>query len=489
MHKTSTNQLFYLEDHITKENEKRQLVKKTEKSNITIDRQDRFERLCGEVKKHFDQDWEAENTSRNDTADQLLMTQKRAIIGCTKEVNYFQDKIKDYLKKNNLQNEWFPAWYEDLTSAIFHENWGLSGMAAWKNMPNSQSAKIIGEKIFFFDFKTGRLKLQDQKIPAERLRQLRQALLLRNPEKRINEDYIEVYMLDGTRIIIFDEPLAKEPVIVFRKYIVDNYTFEEQHRRGTIPEEIIPMLKAKTKIGYNINFIGAVRTGKTTFLQTWECYEDPELEGIQVETDPENPLHKLLPKSPNMELIADGDKLKKIRKMLVRGDADYLIMAEARDGIAMGIAVTAANLGTKRIKSTFHITDPSDFPYEAATEIVKEYGGDLYMTIIKVAKSYHYLYEFIQLKNKSQKRLNAIYELRFDNKTFEISLHKICKYNIKTDSWAFAYDIGEDKAEIGYLENVEAFQIYNNELKKLAEKYPMEGEHVIKPFYNKFLTR
>lgn len=481
---------FYIEDYLLKRSSKETAKKKNITSSATIDKQERFEKICKEVEKYFNQEWETENGQKSESSDELLKRHKNAIIGYIKEVNYFKDKINEFLKKNSLANEWYPEnCYENLTDAIFQENWGLAGIAAWKLDPHSSSAKIIGEKIFYLD--EGEQVLQEQKISAERFKKLRKALLLRNPEKRFDEDYTEVYMLDGTRITIFDEPLAKEPAIIFRKYIVENYSFEEQAARGTIPSEIIPMLEAMVKIGYNVNFLGAVRTAKTTMLQTWQSYENPKLEGIQVETDPEVPTHKLMPTSPIIQLVADGEKLRKLIKMLMRGDADYLIMAEARDGVALYIAVTVANKGTRRVKSTFHTSDPADFCFDAANEIIKEFGGDLYMTIVKVAKSYHYLFEMIQLKDKSKKRLNAIYELRWNGKKHEISLHQICKYDHLTDSWTFRYDLGEDKEQIGQIENPEALAIFKNELKSLEEKYPMDDQfdHITIPYYNLYMRK
>ena len=61
----------------------------------------------------------------------MLERQRKAIIGVDAEVRFFKNKIEDYLKAHNLQQEWFPSWYKNLVDAIFHENWGLSGVAEW----------------------------------------------------------------------------------------------------------------------------------------------------------------------------------------------------------------------------------------------------------------------------------------------------------------------------------------------------------------------
>ncbi|MGD9677615.1 MAG: ATPase, T2SS/T4P/T4SS family [Vulcanibacillus sp.] len=471
---------FYIDNYI----ELKQNQLKHEKNQSDLgSKYEIFQRLCLQISKYFLNEWENEQGKSSSATDKLLQYQKRAIIGYPQEVNFFIAKINEYLKKNGLQSEWFPKWYQDLTSAIFHEYWGLAGIAEWKKMKDSSSAKIIGEKIFFLI--NGHMKLQDQKITPERFKQLRKALLLRNPEIHLNEKYAEVYMLDGTRITIFDD--AKEPTIIFRKYIIDNLTFEEQAKRGSIPFEVIPMLKAKIKLGYNINFIGPVRSGKTTFLKTWQSYEDKTLEGVMVETDPEIPLHVLMPEAPIIQITADGDRLKSIIKPLMRSDADYFIIAEARDAVALYIALKITTKGTRRVKSTFHTSDAIDFVYDAACEIIQEFGGELWPTIIKVAKGYNYLYEFVQLKDKRKKRLKGIYEIRYDPITFAITIHQIMKYDFQSDNWTYKFDIGRDKEEIALQEDPDSFTVFQSELRKLAVEKPMIENHIKNPAYINFL--
>ncbi|HPX71001.1 MAG TPA: hypothetical protein PLO47_04635 [Bacillota bacterium] len=223
------------------------------------------------------------------------------------------------------------------------------------------------------------------------------------------------------------------------------------------------------KVGYNVAFLGAVRTAKTTFLSTWQSYEDPLLEGVMVETDPEIPMEKLLPGSPILQLIADGDELKRISKNLLRSDADYFILAEARDGIALDTAVRMASKGTKRMKISFHSRLPAQFPLEAATEIVKSTGGDLRLSMQKVALSFDYLFHLIQLKDKSKKRLKGIYQLSVSDKG-DIGADPICLYDILEDSWSFFCRIGAEQEEYGCESDYEAFSEMKRELAKLEER-------------------
>ncbi len=254
---------------------------------------------------------------------------------------------------------------------------------------------------------------------------------------------------------------------MFRRLLISNLCFEGQAKRGTIPKAAIPLFLSMVKVGFNIVVMGAVRTAKTTFLSTWQSYEDPTLEGVMVETDPEVPMHKILPNAPIIQLIADGEELQRISKNLLRSDADYFILAEARDGIALDTAVKLAAKGTKRMKLTFHSRLPKHFPLEAATEIVKQTGGDLQLTMQMIASGFDYLFHFVQLSDKSQKRLKGIYQMSCDENG-KIEIEPICEYDFKTDSWHFNSFFSDEIINYGMESDAEAFKTMQNELSKLA---------------------
>ncbi|NCB42275.1 MAG: ATPase [Clostridia bacterium] len=426
-----------------------------------------FQELCRSVLESFFEEWE--NASHMHDQSQKI---KKAIIGYQDEVEEFIRKIRSFLVQNKCEKSWHPAHYESLEWAIYHENWGLSGMAEWfsESYRESSSAKIIGERLYFMD--EGKMKLVPQRMSRERLEQLVRALLLLTPEERLDKEFHEVYMLDGTRITIFNGGMTKpgQDVIIFRRYIIPTYTFEEQAERGTIPEEAVPLFKAWVKLGYNMVFTGAIRSSKTTFLATWQSYEDPSLEGVMLETDPEIPIHRLIPEAPVVQLLADNEKLSGISKNLLRSDADYFILAEARDGAALDTAVRIAGKGTRRMKMTFHIREPLDFPYDAAWEIFRANGGDMRTLAQRVAGAFDYVFHFIQLKDKSQKRLNGIYEMGFDRITGEISMVRICSYDLDRDTWRWHYHMGEDKRKLGEDEDQAAYKAFDQLLKDLDEQ-------------------
>lgn len=452
-----------------------EFVKEAKKEEIVPEDQlKQFYLLCEKIRGNFFSDWESRESSRS-----VLDLQKRAIIGYPKEREFFKTRIHQLVQEAGSEACVYPSWYESLEDAIYHENWGLTGLAQWfsPGFASSSSAKIIGDRIYFM--RKGRMELMPQRIRAERRDQLIKSFLLLTPEERMDKDYYETYLLDGTRVTVFTEPMAKknQTSIIFRRYIVPSLSFEEQARRGTIPEKAIPFFRSMVKVGYNVVFLGAVRTAKTTFLTTWQSYEDPTLEGVMVETDPEIPMDKILPTAPIVQLIADGDDLKKISKNLLRSDADYFILAEARDGIALDTAVKLAAKGTKRMKLTFHSRLPAQFPLEAATEIVKQTGGDLTLTMGMIASGFDYLFHFIQLADKSQKRLKGIYQMNLTEDK-EILVEPVCLYDQQKDNWTFFNVIGKAQSTYGMESEPESFKEMSRLLEKLAEISPVKGvEH------------
>lgn len=426
-----------------------------------------FTALCRRVKEAFFLQWEREANLRSS-----MEIQKKAIIGYKNEVAYFKDKIRTLIREYDAAATLFPIWYENLVDAVYHENWGMAGIAEWfgEQYRQSSSAKIIGERIYFME--NGRMTLKFQRIEEERREQLIRAFLLLTPEERLDRDVHEIYLLDGTRVTIFGGGTAKtgQDTIIFRRYIVPNYSFEEQAARGTIPAAAIPLFRAMVAVGFSVAFLGAVRTAKSTFLCTWQTYEDESLEGVMLETDPEIPLHSLMPKAPIVQLLADNENLTKISKHLLRSDADYFILAEARDGVALDTALRIACKGTKRMKLTFHTRNPRDFPAEAAAEIVKATGGSLELTARKVAENFDYLFHFVQLRDKSQKRLSGIYELCYSRDKGEPETTPICVYDYDADGWRFFDHIGEGKAQYGEEESAADFKEMKRVLAELAGK-------------------
>ena len=85
-----------------------------------------FFRVCSMVEDVFEADWrDTDEAARS----RKLEREKRAIIGYERERNFFQERIREILSDRGLQNTSFPPWYRDLAEGVFHEVYGLAGLA------------------------------------------------------------------------------------------------------------------------------------------------------------------------------------------------------------------------------------------------------------------------------------------------------------------------------------------------------------------------
>lgn len=446
---------------------------------------DGFEQVCETVKQALDNEF---SVSDDKTREAITKRKKNAIIGYRAEVTWYKDRINTILRDKGMMKAPFPEYYPDITEGIFAELYGLSGLAPWaydmtEEYAASSSAKIIGDRLYCLI--DGESRLQPQRIPQKRREQLKSAFLMSTPAERREEGFHEVYLHNGIRITIYsgDRTKSGEDIMVFRKYVLKDLSFEKMAEYGTIPHEAVNIFKSMVRIGYNTLFAGQVRSGKTTFLQTWQSYEDPSLEGLAIATDPETPWHRIMPDAPIMQLVADGTQLEGITKSLLRGDNDYVLLEEMRDATAFNIALDITSTGTQRSKATIHDNNAVNIPYKMATKIRAKYGGDLKGIISQIFTNFNYVLEFYQLpENKARKKLRGIVEYRYDITTDCVSAHRICQYDAAKGLWKWKRDIGRDKYYLA-IGHEREFQYIYNALGILEERSPIEDYKVIYPAY------
>ncbi len=450
-----------------------------------------FYNLCAAVEAVFEKEWRgAQEWQKQD----ILVREKRAIIGYEDATSYYKDRIRDVLSiqfaSSKAKLPACPPWYKSLEDGIFAELYGLAGLAPWaydesEEYKNSSSAKLIGDRLYCLI--DGKSVLQPQRIPAKRREQLKRALLLATPKERLESGFHEIYLHNGIRISIFSGERTKDDqeIMVFRKYVLRELTFEKMAQLGSIPASSVELFKTMVKLGFNVLFTGQVRAGKTAFMQCWQRYEDTNLEGLAIATDPETPWHELMPAAPIMQIVADGKDLQDLSKALLRGDNDYVLLEEMRDAYSYKLGLDITSTGTVRSKATIHSGNPQDIPYKMASSIIAEFGGDFKGLLSQIFRNWHYVFEFYQLpEDRSCKRLKSISEYRYDIHVDRVSIHTICLYDEEYGDWFWKYDIGEDKKAMGKLQPDE-FKKMSTILKTLERKNPIMENTVVYPRYYK----
>ncbi len=455
------------------------------KAETVPDETEKFFQICDIVRQAFDREWnETDDIAKN----RKLNKEKRAMMGYEEETGYYKERIREILAEENLSQFPYPSWYPNLEEGVFAELYGLAGLAPWAydmdpKYVRSSSAKLIGDRLYCLI--DGKSQLQPQRISARRREQLKRTLLLATPNERLEYGFHEVYLRNGIRITIYSGNRTKEnqEIMVFRKYVLEELSFQMLAEKGTIPAEAIPLFLSMIEAGVNVLFSGQVRSGKTTFLQVWQSCENPDLEGLALSTDNETPWHKIMPQAPIMQLTADGKRLEEMTKSLLRGDNDYLLLEEMRDGAAFRMALDMTSTGTARCKATVHERDGLNIPYKMASKIREKYGGDQQELIAQVFKNFDYVIELCQMpEDKAKKVMKGILEFGFDMETGQVFCRPICNYDFRQGQWRWNKAGGRCKME-KYPEQGKALETMSCHLQHLWEKQPMEDVLIYPSYY------
>lgn len=448
---------------------------------------EQFYAVCQVVESEFDKEW---NETDDESKNRKLEREKRAIMGFEEETRFYKEKIKEILRDKKLSDRWHPDWYPNLCEGVFAELYGLAGLAPWaydmeEKYKTSSSAKLIGDRLYCLI--DGRSELQPQRISARRRQQLKRTLLLATPYERLEYGFHEVYLRNGIRITIYSGERTKDgqDVMVFRKYVLEDLTFENLAEKGTIPSKSIALFHKMISIGFNVIFAGQVRSGKTTFMQIWQKNEDPSLEGLAIATDPETPWHRIMPQAPIMQLIADGAQLASITKSLLRGDNDYVLLEEMRDAAAFSLALDITSTGTTRSKATIHDSDGLNIPYKMASKIRERYGGHAKELIAQVFKNFDYVIELCQLpEDKGKKVMKGILEYDYDIENDRVLARRICSYDFLQKCWHWNGSGIASKID-KYPERKEEIKQMMEILDALSAVHRLTGQTVIYPAYYK----
>lgn len=482
--------VFNLEAHLNsrKLNNQNNAVKTTEKTYMS------FYALCHDIENHLIKIAEEDHTKN------WTEIQAKAIVGDAKGKHTYLELINVYLTKNNKHNVLFPTWYSELNEAIFHEIIGLGGVAEWLEMNNSPTCKVIQPYIYFKV--NGRLEKQKQMIDVERFNKMINTLIQSDMAKRKSDDNIELMILSGTIRVTILKNVNKHSsmgTVIFRKYTVQaatakneiKYDLNELADLGMFGHEAVPLLKAMVKTRFNVNFIGAPETGKTTLLSYYQANENPYLEGITIQNEAEFHARELLD-APIIEFIIDESNRKTTQAAILRSDLDYLVYGEARRGEELALLTFLITKGLRGNKATYHTQfQPENVPFLQAKQIQEDLGGELWMNMLTIADGYDFLIETMKdPEDSGKKRLRGIHELRVNAETLQIHTNSICLYDVRTKSWLYNDSISKQTKEMAYITDYVAFDEFQKILTDLAKKYPMpEHLKIRNSIYSKLIPK
>ena len=115
-------------------------------------------------------------------------------------------------------------------------------------------------------------------------------------------------MDDGTRIKVMIPPRTPMPVIVFRRFVVRNYSFENQVALKTIPKSDVQLYKDLARTHLNTVIAGQVESGKSTFLKSMYGARKSIYSSILIENHPETYIWRDFPERDCDELYLNGQR-------------------------------------------------------------------------------------------------------------------------------------------------------------------------------------
>ncbi|MDA8213566.1 MAG: ATPase, T2SS/T4P/T4SS family [Clostridia bacterium] len=471
-------QKFDVGEFIAAKRKKPEIEEDLSKKVITHREAGAFQEVCRAVFQYYEQQYE-KGESANADAEKRIELQHQAIIGDPKAVKYMKDEILDFLRSNNLTNTPHPQYYDDLTDAIFHELYGLGPLATWQKYPKSQSAQIIGTRIYYDD---GVKQLRPERFESiERVEGVVRALTMKDSRSCIN-DYmpeLELDMYDGTRVSIMIPPRVKQHTITFRRFVVKNFSLAHQVELGTIPEEAIPVIRALAKTRPNTVIAGPVRSGKSTLMTTLKSERNPADTVVCIENHFELAWSQHFPNQPIIEIQSMGHDLHKIFPYTLRQDPTWGALGEVREREAE-CALLLCERGSSGLLCTYHLTSPWNIPGQWARLTMQISPNRTYQSeVIRIAENIDFIIVMEELENSNYKRVTSVVEVVLDPYSLEVSTHEIMRYDRNTDTWSYKCDLSQGLINKMRKYDSRQTDILIDTLKALESKKPITGATIV----------
>lgn len=431
-----------------------------------------FYDVVDQIKEHFNEKYN--NDSINPTESQRHQEiEHKAIQGDSEAEQIITDEIQSYLRNNNLLGVKYPDFFDSLSQAIFHEIYRFGAFYKWEKYPHSPSAKIQGTEIWFkID---GEFQRQEESLRSiDQFDEIIKALQVSNKGLKLNEanPEAEVELKNGTRVTIAIPPRCLVPTIVFRRFIVSNFSFLEQAKRGTISIEDVDFFENLAKLNLNTIIAGHVESGKSTLLKTFYGARDPKKVALLIESSPETYLKRDFPDRLVHDFYTKDGNIEQVIRTAMRVDHHYVIFQEVRGVEAEG-AMKGTERGTRGLLMTYHITDPANTPQQLAQHIVDEYQNRrLGSEIRRVAKQLDIGITMETLEG-NKKKVQTIYELCYDYKNDRCWINYLMKYNKAKGIWEYNSNVSEQLKERMVVENATIAQEVLAHLDKKSKESPL----------------
>lgn len=449
------------------------IIKDTDK-NITTEKS--YKEVANMVKEHFRNMFSEDKLSQKEIVLRQELEHKAILLDPEAE-KVLISEIEDYLREHNLLGVSYPKYFKSLAHAIFHEIYIFGEFYKWESYPMSPSAVIQGKEIWFkID---GQFVKQPEEFESEeKVYEIIRALQVANRGLKINESnpQAEIEMKNRTRVTVSIPPRSYKPTIVFRRFTVKNFSFDDLALKyKTISHEDIEFFKTMAKLYLNTIIAGEVESGKSTFLKTIFGERDPNKVVVLIETSPESYLKEDFPDRLVHDFYTSDGNISKVIRLALRVDHDYVIVQEVR-GIEAEGAISGTERGTRGLLMTYHITFPEKTPEQLAQHIVDEFPNrSIKNEVRRISKQLDIGITMKSIRG-GKKKLTSLYEIVYDYTKDKSYINYLIYYNPKTNQWEYNGEVSDQLFNRMDEISTEKAKLFVEHLKRQAQKYPMSIE-------------
>lgn len=433
-----------------------------------------FHLLCTRVKDHFSKIYEQQGLSREEKEKRLNIEHK-ALLGNFQAIQYLIEEINQFIAQASIQHGiTYPEHYASLAEAVFHELYGFSHFSRWYTIPESTDGIIQGREIWF-NVEGTFVKQQEMLRDDEHIWEIIRTLQLKVRGLRINYNHPEAELErdDGTRIKIIVPPRALYPTIIFRKFVIKRFSFEEQADRGTIAREDIPLFRLLAKLQLNTIIAGKVQSGKSTMLKTFFAERDPQKVAVLIEATPESFLKRDFPERLVHDFYTRDGNIHLIIRDALRTPHDYIIAQEVR-GIEAEGAISGTERGTSGLLMTYHVTRPWQIAHQLARHIIDYFPNRREQHEVRRIAEQIDIGITMETVEGNCKRLTELYELSYDEQTEKVSVHFLMKYDHRNKYWRYASNLGQKLQEKMAGGQADSLELLLQLLRQRAVNKPLE---------------
>lgn len=184
--------------------------------------------------------------------------------------------------------------------------------------------------------------------------------------RRIDESspMVDARLKDGSRVNAIIPPLAVDgPVLSIRRFALEQITYEDLIKFGTITHQVAVVLKAIVRARLNVMVSGGTGSGKTTLLNVLSAFIPENERIVTIEDSAELQLHqphvvRLETRPPNIEGRGQVTQRDLVRNSL-RMRPDRIIVGEVRGAEALDM-LQAMNTGHDGSLTTIHANSSRD---------------------------------------------------------------------------------------------------------------------------------